>query len=50
MIGHLVALLGRVRGWLARIDFTDILLLVLVVVLLAYLTAELWLPHFVNTQ
>jgi len=35
----------RLRDLVRRIDFTDVLLVLLGVVLLLYVTAELWLPH-----
>ncbi len=34
------------RRWWKRIQWTDVVLVILAVVVLLYLTAELWLPHF----
>ncbi len=33
------------RRWWKRIQWIDVVLVVIAVVLLLYLTAELWMPH-----
>ena len=34
------------RRWWRRIQWTDVVLVVMAVIILLFLTAELWLPHF----
>ena len=48
--GEPLGVFRRARNRLSRIDFTDVLVLIVVVVLLLYLTDELWLPHFSNIE
>ena len=47
---HRADLFKRLADALARIDFTDVLVLILVIVLLLYLTDELWMPHLFKTE
>lgn len=34
------------RRWWKRIQWVDVVLVVIAVVVLLFITAELWLPHF----
>lgn len=38
------------RHWWQRIQWTDVVLVVLGVVFLLFITMELWLPHFAPDQ
>ena len=35
------------RRWWQRIQWIDVVLVVIAVVVLLFLTAELWMPHFI---